>query len=920
MFTLDPSQDGIEQITQTLAKYENIAAIHILSHGSPGTIYLGNSQLNLDTLSQYRAQLQTWNASEILLYGCNVASGDAGTEFINKLHTITKASIAATQTLTGNSELGGNWDLEVRLGEIHSESAIAPETRRVYTGVLATYTVNTLQDENDGISVNNVSLRDAIGAANANPGADTIIFDPIVTNGVIPLNAGLGITDDLTITGDGTIRISGRDTHRPFTVANSSRVINVTLDQLQIIDGRVNGSVGGGIYNEENLTITDSTIANNLAVGPSNTNWGFGGGIYNVGRLAIINSNISNNTVADGQRALGAGIFSYGTFFIVNSTISNNINSAPEGRGAGIFYENNSLSTIINSTINNNSSQGTAGIDNRGNLQIINSTISRNTARGIQNLNQLSIFNSTITDNIADGVVSIDGGSVVTQVTNSIIAGNNNGEDVLSGDNNNTFFSRGGNLIGGGNAVGAFTTSTDQTGITNPQLGPLANNGGPTLTHALLANSSAIDAGFDVAIPTDSFDIDGDGNTSERLPLDQRGLGFLRVIGSAVDAGAIEFQSDTTTVFVTLSPTSVIEDGSANLVYTFTRRGDTSTPLNVGFNVGGSATFNSDYTQSGADSFSASSGSINFGPNQATKTITIDPTRDTNVESNESVALTVISGTGYTVVSPSTASGTITDDDAAVVSISVSPTSVTEDGSANIVYTFTRTGVISNPLNDVRFNVGGTATFNNDYTQSGASSFSGSSGRINFSANQATKTVTINPNQDTTVEPNETVALTLVNGSTYSVANPTIATGTITNDDATLSLTLAPTSVTEDGSTNLVYTFRRTGNTSTPLSNVRFSVSGTATLNNDYVQNGAASFTGGSGSINFGANQATKTVTLNPTADTRVEPDETLRLALISGTGYTLAGTTSATGTIRNDDTSANRLLALINPEIGMSI
>ncbi|ELR98491.1 hypothetical protein [Gloeocapsa sp. PCC 73106] len=136
-----------------------------------------------------------------------------------------------------------------------------------------------------------------------------------------------------------------------------------------------------------------------------------------------------------------------------------------------------------------------------------------------------------------------------------------------------------------------------------------------------------------------------------------------------------------------------------------------------------------------------------------------------------------------------------------------------------------------------------------------------------------------------------------------------------------MSLTLSPSSVAEDGSPNLVFTFRRSGDTRSTLNNVRFSVSGSATFNSDYIQSGAASFSGGSGTINFGANQGTKTVTLNPTSDTRVESNETIRIALQSSSGYNLGGTTSATGTIRNDDSnSANSLVALINPEIGVSI
>ncbi|ELR98673.1 hypothetical protein GLO73106DRAFT_00025110, partial [Gloeocapsa sp. PCC 73106] len=113
----------------------------------------------------------------------------------------------------------------------------------------------------------------------------------------------------------------------------------------------------------------------------------------------------------------------------------------------------------------------------------------------------------------------------------------------------------------------------------------------------------------------------------------------------------------------------------------------------------------------------------------------------------------------------------------------VSPTTVTENGATNMVYTFTRTGNTSSALNNVRFTVGGTATFNSDYTQTGAGSFDATTGRVNFAAGSATARVTIDPRGDSTVEPNETARLTLNTGTGYTVGSPNAATGTIINDD-----------------------------------------------------------------------------------------------------------------------------------------
>ncbi|TYT72527.1 calcium-binding protein, partial [Microcystis aeruginosa KLA2] len=91
---------------------------------------------------------------------------------------------------------------------------------------------------------------------------------------------------------------------------------------------------------------------------------------------------------------------------------------------------------------------------------------------------------------------------------------------------------------------------------------------------------------------------------------------------------------------------------------------------------------------------------VTFAANSSTATVTVDPTADTTVESDETVILTLATGTGYTVGTTTAVTGTIANDDVTLPSITlaVSPSSVTEDGTTNLVYTFTRTGVTTNAL------------------------------------------------------------------------------------------------------------------------------------------------------------------------------------------------------------------------------
>ncbi|NJO93933.1 MAG: DUF4347 domain-containing protein [Hydrococcus sp. RM1_1_31] len=135
---VEPTRDSVEQITQALQQYSSITCLHILSHGSPGCLYLGRDVLNLDRLTSYAEKLKTWSVDSILLYGCNVASGDAGAEFIEKLHQLTGAKIAASITPTGHISLGGNWNLEHQVGTVAKSEIFTPQVKDNWKGILET--------------------------------------------------------------------------------------------------------------------------------------------------------------------------------------------------------------------------------------------------------------------------------------------------------------------------------------------------------------------------------------------------------------------------------------------------------------------------------------------------------------------------------------------------------------------------------------------------------------------------------------------------------------------------------------------------------------------------------------------------------------------------------------------------------------
>ncbi|GBL12203.1 hypothetical protein MSj_03717 [Microcystis aeruginosa Sj] len=202
-----------------------------------------------------------------------------------------------------------------------------------------------------------------------------------------------------------------------------------------------------------------------------------------------------------------------------------------------------------------------------------------------------------------------------------------------------------------------------------------------------------------------------------------------------------------------------------------------------------------------------------------------------------------------------------------------------------------------------------------DNTATAGSDYTAKTGTITFTPGQISQDIIISVNGDTAIEPDETFLINLSNPSNALITDNQ-GLGTITNDDGDntsvtlpiITLTVSPTSVTEDGTTNLVYTFTRTGVTTDALT-VNYTVGGTATLNTDYTQTGAASFTSTTGTVTFAAGSDTATVTIDPTTDTNVEDDETVTLNLASGTGYTVGTTDAVVGIITdtNNETPGNQ-------------
>lgn len=345
-------------------------------------------------------------------------------------------------------------------------------------------------------------IQDAIEAEGTIAGIIIGVVDPVHTEG------GILVSKNVIIQGNGAQKTivqahpnPGEGTVRVFEVPLD---VTVTIRGMMIRHGNPTTSplTGGGVLNYGTLMLEDAIIRENFGSA--------GGGLYNEGTLTLLNSTVSDNgSVGGGDAYLecktGGGLkVLSGTTTLINSTVSNN---RAKDKGGGIHVACHGKLIMLNSTISGNfATTSGGGIYLNGSGDFTSSTISNNSASNVggimlngrdelEEYGHLSLFNTVIADNIARlgdyGVADchMEGYAEIIATSYSWIA-DGTCEAALSGD---------------------------------PMLGPLADNGGPTLTHSLLMGSPAIDA-----VPSESCTI----------ATDQRGEPRL----SPCDIGAFEVQ------------------------------------------------------------------------------------------------------------------------------------------------------------------------------------------------------------------------------------------------------------------------------------------------------------------------------------------------------------------------------------------
>ena len=390
----------------------------------------------------------------------------------------------------------------------------------------ATFTPTTTADGDDPICAPNAcTLRDAIEDAGAAPGNEVSI-----PAGTYTLSLGeLLIDNDMTVTGAGarTTIIDAQGTSRVFSIDTGSAV---TIRGVTITGGDAPppgpgfGAEGGGILTDGSLTLESSAVVGNTAQFT-------GGGISSPFKgdeslTTIRDSLIANNTVTGGLAAgSGGGLNLFGDGLVVNSTVTGNSVSNPGyNQGGGITNARNSFSpspgelTLLNSTVAGNSIDATGG----------------GLGAGISGDDVQDFMGALVTD---------------FRSTNSIVAGNTGGTDCALVNTTVTNFNLSGDASCGFNDAGSKQNA-------NPQLGALADNGGPTNTRALADGSPALNSGTGTGCPA----------------ADQRGTARPQAL--RCDMGAFELGAPD--LVVTLRPGTAKTEGRAVYIATIANKGPQS--------------------------------------------------------------------------------------------------------------------------------------------------------------------------------------------------------------------------------------------------------------------------------------------------------------------------------------------------------
>jgi VCBS repeat-containing protein len=565
---LDAGRDGIAQITDILAQHQDLAAVHLISHGADGEVQLGSGKLNFAELVKNASAIKGWGDAftadgDLLIYGCDVAEHADGKALVDALARLTGADVAASEDLTGAAAQGGDWNLEYQVGKIETTLAISAAEQTAYNNTLATFTVTNLNDSGAG------SLRAAITSANASSG-NVIQFN---VAGTINLASTLpNITKQVTI--DATTA-PGWAAGKPVVELNGTSA-GAGSSGL-ILDSGSSGSTIKGlainrfsqygilIQNSSNNVVQGNFLGTNLAGNAAQGNLvglmiqGTSSGNTVGGTTAAARNVISGNTV-DGVQLFGAGVTGnllQGNYVGVDATGTARVANTNQGIAVFSGAANNTIggtSAGARNVISGNGQVGlrfsgsaTTGNIVQGNYIGLNAAGSAAIANGWRN--QSGLMEGIQITGSANGQTI--GGT--TAGAGNVISGNTNLGIDINGSNNNQVQ---GNIIGlGANGSTAIGNGAEGVGLQNGSTGNTIGGTTAAARNVISANGTLYgDAGISVWNGANSNTIQGNyigtdstgtldrGNVGVGINVD--GVSGIVIGGNAAGAGNLVSGND----------------------------------------------------------------------------------------------------------------------------------------------------------------------------------------------------------------------------------------------------------------------------------------------------------------------------------------------------------------------------------------
>jgi Tol biopolymer transport system component len=336
---LDENQDGIGQITEVLKVRSGLSSLHLVAHGEAGSLWLGNNLVDSKILDQQKDDLQSWKAAlatdaDILIYGCQVAEGKKGQQFVQLLGELTGADVAASRNLTGSAALGGDWELEVKIGNVEAPIAFDAGTLEAYNAVLTTTRVSVASDGTQGnfnslfpsISADGRYVAFSSAASNlvsgdTNNATDVFVYDTVANT-----------TRRVSLSSDGT---QGNNDSWTSSISADGRYVAFMSSASNLVSGNTNGFSDIFVYDTVTNTTRRVSVSNDGTQGNGNS---YSPSVSADGRYVAFMSSASNLVSGDTNGA--TDIFVYDTV----SNTTRRVSVASEGTQAYDFSYSPSIS------------------------------------------------------------------------------------------------------------------------------------------------------------------------------------------------------------------------------------------------------------------------------------------------------------------------------------------------------------------------------------------------------------------------------------------------------------------------------------------------------------------------------------------------------------------------------------------------